>query len=289
MCIYVGSVVQNTDQNGNPTLDVVVDDTVNGTFDGFYGLGGNDDMTFIEGTIGLDTAPTTTTYMYGGEGNDKLTFSTGTSGTLSGDAGNDSISFNGSGIGTLFGGDGNDSITGGAQKDIIDAGRGEDVASGQAGNDVIEGRAGFDRLYGNQGQDTIDGGGSVDWITGGGAKDLLTGGAGKDVFFYFSPSDSGNTSTTRDVIADFNAGTATTAVDKINIGGIDAIQGGGHDLFTFVTGNFTAAGQVRVIQSGANALVQLNTVGTGGAEVVIQLNNVNAANMTAADFEFILI
>jgi Ca2+-binding RTX toxin-like protein len=282
MCIYVGSVSQNTESDGQSTLDFVAADTVSGTYTGFYGLNGDDNLTFVAGT------EVTETFMYGGEGNDTLTFSSGTTGTLSGDAGNDTISFNGSGNGTLLGGDGDDSLEGGAQNDFIDGGRGEDRVIAGNGNDQIFGGGRFDWLNGGDGKDTIEGGGGNDWIEGRAGKDLLSGGSGADTFYFLNPGDSGNTKQTRDVITDFNAGSATTTVDKINIGGIDAIEGGGFNTFTFVT-NFTAAGQVRVTQSGDNTLVLLNTSGTSGAEIVIQLNNVTASNVTAADLEFFLL
>jgi Ca2+-binding RTX toxin-like protein len=287
MCIWVGSVVQVTEQTDTPTLDSNISDTVSGTNNGFYGLGGDDDMTFVQGTIGLDTAPVTTTFMYGGEGNDTLTFQSGTTGTLSGDAGDDTITFNGSGRGALFGGDGDDDIFGGAKGDYIEGGRGEDLMRGFGGADVMAGGAASDVIGGAAGKDTLDGGGGSDSLTGGGGRDVMTGGAGSDTFIFLSSSDSGNTSTTRDVVTDFNAGTSSTTVDKIFLS-FDAIEGGDYNGFTFVTGAFTAAGQIRVVQSGDNALVQVNTSGPSQPELVVQLNGVQASDVTAADVEWLV-
>jgi len=62
---------------------------------------------------------------------------------------------------------------------------------------------------------------------------------------------------------------------------VDAVRGGVDNAFTFITGSFTAAGQVRVVQSGNNALVELNTAGADTAETRITLIGVQASTVTA--------
>jgi hypothetical protein len=47
---------------------------------------------------------------------------------------------------------------------------------------------------------------------------------------------------------------------------------------------FTAEGQIRWFQSGANTVIEFNTTGTGGAEMQIQLQAFAAAALTAGDF-----
>ncbi len=61
----------------------------------------------------------------------------------------------------------------------------------------------------------------------------------------------------RDTIADFTTG------DKIDLSAIDANgEGPGNTAFTFGTGAFTAAGQIRVLAAGANRYgVYLETTG----------------------------
>ncbi|MDD2863633.1 MAG: Calx-beta domain-containing protein [Methylococcales bacterium] len=78
------------------------------------------------------------------------------------------------------------------------------ITGGSAG-DALTGNAGLDTISGGAGNDTIDGGAGVDSITGGTGVDSLTGGAGNDVFV-FAVGDSGNTSTTRDTLADLAEG-----------------------------------------------------------------------------------
>ena len=86
---------------------------------------------------------------------------------------------------------------------------------------------------------------------------------------------------TRDRITDF-----VHLSDKINLISIDAkAHAIGNNAFTFHgTLPFNGEGQVRVVQSGPNTIVEVNTTGTTGAEMTIQLDNVTAAALTAADF-----
>jgi hypothetical protein len=50
------------------------------------------------------------------------------------------------------------------------------------------------------------------------------------------------------------------------------------------TGEFTAAGQVRVVASGADVIVAVNTVGTSGAELSIKLSATAIGAMGIDDF-----
>jgi Ca2+-binding RTX toxin-like protein len=315
MCIFVGT--NNNGSDPNTGLDNNTDDSVTGSFSGYYGLGGND-------TMGFDSSILfSSTFMHGGEGNDVLNFNSGDVGMLFGDAGNDFLNFQGTGSSTLDGGLGDDTIwdfnsasylDGGLGDDNIDAGDQNDTIFGGGGNDTIDpddgndlvycgtgndfidlidgnigkdkifGEAGIDTLNGGGGNDLLDGGVGNDLISGGLGRDTLTGGAGKDVFDYNSVTESGTTNTTRDKILDFQSGKVTTAIDKIDLSGIDAVPGGGDDSFNFITGAFTAAGQVRVVQSGADAIVQVNTVGAGAPEMTILLVNVDVSTITGLDF-----
>ncbi|GHG92975.1 calcium-binding protein [Pseudodonghicola xiamenensis] len=97
---------------------------------------------------------------------------------------------------------GNDTVFGGAGADYIDGGAGNDILRGQAGQDTLLGGAGDDALYGGAGRDTLD---------GGVGDDTLTGGNGADTFV-FSGTDFG-----ADVVTDFNAGSASSSVDLIEL------------------------------------------------------------------------
>jgi Ca2+-binding RTX toxin-like protein len=157
-----------------------------------------------------------------------------------------------------------------------------DDFTGGAFNDRFDGYGGNDVARGGGGSDTLNGGDGDDEIAGGAALDFLSGNAGADDFNYAAVSDSGPSSGARDRIYDFAAG-----LDDIDVSAIDAsAAGGGNEAFTQFLGAaaFTAEGQVRWHQSGANTVIEFNTTGASGAEMQIQLQNFTAANLTAADF-----
>jgi VCBS repeat-containing protein len=130
------------------------------------------------------------------------------------------------------------------------------------------------RLTGNSGDNVL---------TGGLGRDVVAGGAGADRFDFNDLAESGTTLTTRDVVTDFDAGTGATTVDQLDLATIDANDGLiGNQAFIF-GGPFTA-GHVRVIQSGADILVQLNTDADAMAEMSIRLVNVSTANLDTGDF-----
>ena len=111
---------------------------------------------------------------------------------------------------------------------------------------------------GNSGANIIIGNTGANSIFGGGGADTFTGGSGADVFVYTSVADS--SSAAQDFFNDFN----TAATDIINLSAIDAITAGGgaNDTFTFTLGAaFTAAGQVRFVQSAGTSetFVHVNT------------------------------
>jgi Ca2+-binding RTX toxin-like protein/subtilisin-like proprotein convertase family protein len=157
-----------------------------------------------------------------------------------------------------------------------------DDFTGAGFNDRFDGYGGGDTLSGLGGNDTINGGDGDDEISGGALLDFLNGNAGADDFNYADASDSGPTSGARDRIFGFEAG-----IDDIDVSAIDAsAAGAGDDAFIQFIGSaaFTAEGQVRWYQSGANTVIEFNTTGTGGAEMQIQLQNFTAASLAAADF-----
>jgi hypothetical protein len=157
-----------------------------------------------------------------------------------------------------------------------------DSFTGAAFNDRLDGYGGADTLIGAGGSDTLNGGEGDDEISGGALLDFLSGNAGADDFNYFQVSESGPTSATRDRILDFATGS-----DDIDVSAIDAIAStGADDAFTAFIGNaaFSAEGQIRAFQSGANTVIEFNTTGVSGAEMQIQLNNFTAATLSFGDF-----
>lgn len=111
-----------------------------------------------------------------------------------------------------------------------------------------------------------------DRILAGGGTDTMTGGAGADVFV-FNPGDSGVLALTRDKVTDFD----DAGNDLIDLTGFG-------DLTWIGQAAFSAAGQVRAVQSGAQVLVQINTTGAGTAESVIELSNTSLSQIAADDF-----
>jgi Ca2+-binding RTX toxin-like protein len=146
---------------------------------------------------------------------------------------------------------------------------------GGGGNDVLTGSNLANLIDGGGGNDTLLGGDGDDTLTGGLGADVLTDGDGNDVFDYNSLADGG------DMLTEFDTG-----VDKIDVSGIDAKTGTiGHNAFEFIeTDAFTAEGQIRAVQSGANVILQFNVTGASGAEMTITLENRNTANIVDGGF-----
>ena len=192
----------------------------------------------------------------------------------------------GSGGDFVLASDASNRISAALGDDTIYAAFGLDTVMGGSGNDLIYGGGQADSLDGGVGNDTLDGGVNNDILIGGTGQDSLLGGSGADIFRFNKISESGKIAGTLDLIGDFDAGTATTASDLIDLRRIDAIKGGALDHFVFVNGAFTAAGQVNAVQQGADVVISLNTAGTSVAEMSILLTNVSLANIDASDFMF---
>jgi Ca2+-binding RTX toxin-like protein len=154
---------------------------------------------------------------------------------------------------------------------------------GGAGMDQVTGGGGKDYIDGNDGNDTLDGGGGNDRLVGGTGSDRLTGGAGKDFFLYESVADS-NTTGGVDVITDFQG---TAVGERIDLTGIDANDKvAGNQAFTFIgVGTaFSAAGQLRVVQTGNNWFVEGDIDGDGTADLTIQIDGGGNIPWAASDF-----
>ncbi|KQP35894.1 nuclease [Pseudorhodoferax sp. Leaf274] len=118
-------------------------------------------------------------------------------------------------------------------------------------------------IQGTAGRDVIVGTAGNDVIIGGAGPDQLTGGGGSNVFVYQSLRDLG------DVITDFVPGK-----DRIDLGALLASIGAGRDAFGF--------GVVKLVASGADTLLQIDTDGSAGpvaARTLATLQNVNPASI----------
>jgi Ca2+-binding RTX toxin-like protein len=276
--------------------------------DAIIGNGGDD---ALSGEAGADS-------VNGGDGNDRVVGGAGAD-NLSGGTGNDSIDA-GTENDQVFGQAGNDVLYGGAGDDALDGGDDNDVLEGAAGADNLIGGNGIDtvsyasssagvfvtmggisiggdatgdimsgieQVIGSGFTDSISGDATAntlwgmagdDTLFGGVGADVLKGGAGNDTFGYFSVADSTVAAAGRDTITDFTTG------DKINLSAIDANGvGPGDAAFTFGTGAFTAAGQIRVLAFAGNRYgVYLETTGNNVEDALITVYSDHA--LTAADF-----
>ncbi len=277
--------------------------------DTLVGNGGND---HLAGEAGDDT-------VNGGNGADRLTGGAGAD-TLNGDADNDSIDA-GADNDLVSGGDGNDNLYGGTGDDQLDGGEGNDILEGAAGADQLNGGNGIDTvsyassavgvtvvmggvssggdadgdtmsgieqvlgsfqndiITGDANANTLWGLGGDDTLTGGVGADVLKGGAGNDTFAYVSLADSTVALAGKDTVIDFTTG------DKIDLSAIDADgnEGNGDTAFTFGTGAFTGAGEIRVLAFANNRYgVYIETTGDPNPESIINVYSDHA--LTAADF-----
>ena len=217
----------------------------------------------------------------------------------------------------LIGGDGNDVIQGGGSNDVIAGGDGQDTLDGDGGVDtldygsaavpvtvnlatgfVLEGAfqtdaiAGFERLVGSTfadflvggaGANTVSGGAGDDLLEGGLGRDELTGGTGAERFRFHSTAESGATAATRDLVRDFRRADG----DRLDLDNVDASTSNpGDQALTFIGRNaFTAEGQVRFFHEGDHTVVEVNTSGSSGADMQIEL--AGRAQLAASDFIFI--
>ncbi|MFT3987269.1 M10 family metallopeptidase C-terminal domain-containing protein [Aestuariivirga sp.] len=187
---------------------------------------------------------------------------------ISGDIGIETVVNRGEIIGNVVLAGGNDSFDGkgGTVIGTIDGGAGNDALTGGISDDTLLGGVGNDFLRGSLGEDIL---------RGGAGRDRLAGGADADTFVYGNIGEAG-IGTTGDIILDFQRGT-----DVIDLSLIDAnVSLAGNQAFTFVTGAFTAAGQIHFI--AGTHILEGNINGNLAADFQITLNGIGA--LAATDF-----
>jgi Ca2+-binding RTX toxin-like protein len=253
-----------------------------GGADTFYGLGGHDDF---KGGFGDDR-------LEGGDGSDGLDGELG-SDLLFGDGGDDSLNDSFGGNDQLFGGEGNDWVivsrwANPAQSTLVlDGGNGNDTVKykgmdsrqdnvtmlGGAGADTME----ADMLY--AGTVTLDAGAGIDTVTidaNMGSYTLALGTEADTLTLTYQTVFQGQLSTPGNIaILDFETGGTG---DKI---AMKAYFTGALTGWTS-TGNPFASGHARLLQQGADTLLQVDS--NGGANsfsTLITFQNSNAAAFTA--------
>ncbi|MEQ1955193.1 calcium-binding protein [Mesorhizobium sp. CN2-181] len=151
---------------------------------------------------------------------------------------------------------------------------------GNAGANTLRGLGANDDLFGFAGDDKLIGGDGNDDLIGGLGFDKMAGGAGKDDFVFLTLADSGIGAAKADQITDFAAG------DRINVSLIDAIAGGGDDVFKLDAGGAFVAGEIHQTVSGGNLVLDFNVDADAAAEMSIVLVG-HTALLSAADFLFL--
>ena len=303
MAIRIG-----TNNSTNYLFDLIVDANYNYGLedDRVVGLGGNDILYTGAGNDHLEGGDGNNTYA-DGDGNDTVLGGSGRD-AVHVDAGND-LYYGGGGTDTLwfdtihygfkgtykdayqgvrvdlsltsaqnlgeFGIDrffGFEDVNGTLGHDTILGTDGDNGIDGRDGNDVIYGRGGNDDLYGFEGADTLIGGlGRDDIFNGDGVNGF------RDVVRYESLKDSGTTDATRDTIYSFTKGQ-----DKIDLSKLDANLGlKGNQAFKVVTGFTKAFGEVKLVKSGNDTIVQVDGDKDKAVDMTILVKD---AHLTKGDF-----
>ncbi|AQR61207.1 hypothetical protein BZG35_05725 [Brevundimonas sp. LM2] len=224
----------------------------------------------------------------------------------------------GSGNDALKGGDGDDVLDGGANADNLDGGGGNDrivydaadfsvgggggsdtlvllgdafVNLGNSSTSQIAGKSvfGFENadasgasaavtLLGSQYNNVLTGGGGDDTLSGRGGRDTLQGGAGADTFVF----DVLDSSTNRDVIADFSAGQDRIGLDRSVFTGFadNAIV----DAGAFVFGDRARTADQHLIYNQGQGALYYDADGVGGLAQIQIATLSNHAALTAGDF-----
>jgi Ca2+-binding RTX toxin-like protein len=159
---------------------------------------------------------------------------------------------------------------------------GDDTLLGTDDVNYIDGYYGNDILYGRAGNDTVRGGIGADTLIGGLGNDIIEIGAVgvdsfRDVVRYESLKESGTTAGTQDEIFYFTKGQ-----DKIDLSKLDANLGlKGNQAFKVVKGFTKAFGEIKLVKSGADTIVQVDGDKDKAVDMTIYVYN---AHLTKGDF-----
>jgi len=139
-----------------------------------------------------------------------------------------------------------------------------------------------DQLAGDDIDNILSGGLGDDTLYGAAGADHLYGGSGSDLFIYTSASDTGLGDGSRDKIFDFDAGTSTSSVDKLDLTGLIDSDFSFVGLGDFVSGGTTS--QVRVAPNSGSSLIQIDIDADAVADTEIELVGNDGVNIDPTDF-----
>ena len=225
--------------------------------------------------------------------------------TINGTAGGETL--NGTlGDDVINGFGGNDVLNGDEGADTLNGGDGNDTLNGGLGADILNGDAGDDKLIGDGGNDTLNGGDGADYLSDNIGINIFNGGAGNDVILAGSNGSQVDAGPDNDLIVPDNLGITVSIVtgsgsDTIRPNYVSAgftvsdfTPGAGGDIISlsevlqylnsYPGGNPFSSGHFRLIQSGNDTLLQIDSTGPGnGAQwaTLGTLQNVTATSLTA--------
>jgi Ca2+-binding RTX toxin-like protein len=180
---------------------------------------------------------------------------------------------------SITGSPGADGINGFGGNDLVHAGGGGDTVDGGDGSDTLFGEAGNDRLAGGSGTDVLIGGAGADKLYANAFSASVDDGA-RDFFRFTALSDSGTTAATRDEVFGFARGAGLSA-DRIDLSRIDADPSlAGNQAFHIVSAFTPAHGEVRLVYSGADTLIQVDGDTDPAVDMTILVHN---AHLHAVD------
>jgi Ca2+-binding RTX toxin-like protein len=240
--------------SGNDFLDGGADpDRMSGGQDNdIYVVDSASDLVFEAANEGFDTVQAGATFALGAAAHVEVLRTTNDAGTLS------------------------INLTGNALSQTLVGNAGRNVLNGLGGNDSLSGLGGYDQLLGGIGNDRMQGGAGADLFVGGRGLDRIhTGGADgvRDTVRYTSLLDSGVTASTRDQIRGFVHGQ-----DKIDLRPIDPVPlQAGNQSFKVVTAFTSAPGEVRLVYSGANTLIQVDGDRDTAVDMVVTVVGVHVS------------
>ena len=160
---------------------------------------------------------------------------------------------------------------------MVDLSTSTDTAKRGTETDTL---TGIEGAIGSSAADTFKGDANANWFQGGLGKDTFTGGSGRDLYDFNAVAESGITTTTHDVITDFDHLT-----DDIDLMGIDADSTvAGNQAFHWVgSAAFTGTpGELGFFTSGGDTIIRASTDTDSPGEFQIRLTGMKA--LTVDDF-----